>query len=214
MTAKEIYAKSRRENPHYPACHAWRTAKVEADREPIEWKESRNGNGYHATLKRGAFTVNIEAEPDDDLNGYEMRERGEYTDRWKPGAIDLEKAGDWGGRGHYRYWVPANPEYKHLDYRLVKAIGNGDALCFYVRAVVELEGVKLADCGMGSGLCLIGNRKETEATLAYLTELAHELIDEAMAEANQAIDRIIGASKKREADNLALFDPWTAYESK
>ena len=194
MTAREIYAKSRRENPHCPACRAWRTAKVKAAREPIEWKELKRGNGYHATVQRGAFTVNITAEPDDDLSGHEMRDLGRYTDTWKSGAIDLEKAGDWGGRGHYRYWVAAIPEYKHQDYKLLKALDRGDALCFYVRAVVELEGVKLADCGMGSGLCLIGNRKETEATLAFLADIAHELIDEAMAEATATLDRLRKAS--------------------
>ena len=74
------------------------------------------------------------------------------------------------------------------------ALDRGDALCFHVRAVVELEGVKLADCGMGSGLCLVGNRKETEATLAYLAELAHDLIDEATAEATATLDRLRKAS--------------------
>jgi hypothetical protein len=53
---------------------------------------------------------------------------GEFSDTPKEGAIDLQEEGVWRGRGYYRYFNPANPEYARQDFEHMMKYEDGELM--------------------------------------------------------------------------------------
>lgn len=67
---------------------------------------------------------------------------GEYSNTWKPGAIDREEQGDW-ERGQFRYFIPSNlrgntPADNLADYKRAESFNRGDWQMVGVRAKTTL----------------------------------------------------------------------------
>ena len=63
---------------------------------------------------------------------------GKYVSTPEAGAIDRKARGDI-GRGEYRYFVPANPEYGEDDYQRSESLNRGDWCFMGVYAVATVS---------------------------------------------------------------------------
>jgi len=63
---------------------------------------------------------------------------GKYSDTPEKGAIDRKERRDT-GRGQYRYFNPANPEYAEEDYRRMEAYNRDEWGCIGIIAEAEVS---------------------------------------------------------------------------
>ncbi len=182
----ETYRTFRR-NLTVPALHALRSvrsqtalaARIEAV--GFRWREGRHCNKL-AEWEAEGFT--LRATVVDDENGWwdcGVAAIGQFVTQWQHGAIKHRH----GGRNSCQWFLPANPEYGHEDYRRACAYGKD---WWYVSVNVKAfrVGVKLA----GAALC--GIDYDPCGDGSHLAEEALDLADQAIREAQNKLRQLCG----------------------
>ena len=118
-------------------------------------------------------TVEVEYDPCPDLSFL-----GEFSTEWSHGAIDIEKDEEYNYNRHdYPYFIPANPAYRNLDWRLMKRILRDELVPVSVRVTASKAGIELGYASLGG--CFWEDGKEDELAYDYLPDLVHEAVEEA-----------------------------------
>lgn len=179
-----IYRELRQKYAYMRASHAWACAQVQLEltqrirRTGFEWQTDARYN-ESASWEEAGFSLTARKELDElgwDLVGRDTL--GQFQDAWAPHAIhhsDAPRILTW--------FVPAEPEYRHENYR--RACSYGDDW-HYVDVVVTAsrEGIVLGE----SRLCGI----ESDSHESYFTEVAFEQANDAIALANSALRKLCG----------------------
>jgi len=170
-----------------PALHALRSVRSQAalaarmEAVGFRWREGRHFNLFAEWEDQG-FTLRATVVIDED--GWWDRgvfTVGQFAAQWQRGAIKHRH----GGPNSCPWFLPANPEYDHEDYRRACAYGKD---WWYVQVNVEAfrSGVKLAEatlCGIDYDPCGDDNR---------LAEEAIDLAEQAVGEAQDKLRQLCG----------------------
>ena len=177
-----------------------------AKRAPIDWEYDK------AEAKRGKYTVRLELHPDNDCA--DLSFLGEYSNRYKSGSIDRKARGDC-ERGELQYWIPeANADdiakclhRRGLDRHSAHEAGRAAVLYDYKRhekycrgdwwmmGIVATAYIGDVECGSASLWGIASDAGDC------INEIAHELIDEALADAKANTKRLI----KKKAEEIATL---------
>lgn len=95
---------------------------------------------------------------------------GDYSNSAHEGAIDRQANGDC-GRGEYRFFNPANPEYAEQEYQRMEAYHRGSWCCIGIRAEAVIQ-TSDGVCNSISSGGLWGI--ESDSDDRYLEEIARE----------------------------------------
>ena len=146
----------------------------------FDWRDGHNHPTLSlATFDRAPFNVTVSLVHDEypDLSWI-----GEFSDTWSEGAVEVALDEQFNEPRHgYKYFIPAFPECRNLDWRLMKSICAGDAIPCDLKVEVYRAGVSLATNYLGGGLWEYGQNPE---------EVFEDIgcqIDEACDEASQTL---------------------------
>jgi hypothetical protein len=182
----ETYRNCRRDL-RVPAIHALRHVREQARRKAriaetgFAWREDRHSDRFAAWSEAG-FDLRVRIVMDDDgwwTSGVETL--GRFTARWQPGAIRHHRR----ARGDCEWFLPANPDDAHDDYRRACAYGQ-DWWYVGVEATASRAGVALGDASLW-GIDYAPGGSDDD-----LTEVAFDLASEAIAAATRTLRELCG----------------------
>lgn len=145
------------------------------------WREDRRRHRVAAWTQDG-FDLRVRVV--DDEEGWRTQGEstlGRFIPGWQPGAVRHHR----GDRNAYGWFLPANPEYAHQDYRRACAYGR-DWWYVGLEATASRLGIELGRAA------LWGIDFESGGDGDHLTETALELASEAVREAAAKIHSLCG----------------------
>lgn len=182
-----IYRSLRRETPYLPALMAWRTAQSQIDlhkriRETGFAWEGNFSLEQKAAWEEQGFTLTARV-VSDDLGWYEegVECLGQFQEQWEPGAIEHDRSNP----RIFAWFVPAYPENGKALYRRACTYGH-DWSYIGIEVSAHRAGVELGTDSMW-GI-------ESDTGEDYFTQVAFDLADEAIVNANKSLKDLCGCN--------------------